>query len=79
MVNDRLRAGLSPERFAREGIQQAAEALTERREVKVKLPASHVLRLYYLKLTANMTYSDVVEDALARYFKELDTPEPPSL
>ncbi len=48
------------------------ELLADRRDVKVKLPAALVLRLYYLKLTTSLNYSDVVEDALTRYFADVD-------
>jgi len=45
--------------------------LTELKEVKVKLPVKQLLKLHYLKLTSNMNFSDVVSEALARYFDNL--------
>ncbi len=58
--------------MAPENAELDASVLTERRDVKVKLPAALVLRLYYLKLTTSLNYSDVVEEALNRYFAEAD-------
>lgn len=62
-----------PEFDALRHLQKEEPAPTEdRRDVKVKLPAAQVLRLYYLKLTTSLNYSDVVEEALDRYFAEVD-------
>lgn len=46
--------------------------LTELKEVKVKLPVKQLLRLHYLKLTTNRTFSDVVGQALQEYFDEIE-------
>ncbi len=43
--------------------------LTETREVKIRLPIPQLMRLYYLKITAGMNYSDVIRDALEMYLK----------
>jgi hypothetical protein len=45
--------------------------LSELKEVKVKLPVKQLLKLHYLKLTSNMNFSDVVTEALTRYFDQL--------
>jgi len=41
-----------------------------RREVKVKLPVDHVLRLHAVRLKQHTQISDIVTTALTRYFKE---------
>lgn len=66
MTQAEMQQALSPEGVA------DPEIMAERRDVKVKLPSALVLRLYYLKLTTSLNYSDVVEDALLRYFADLD-------
>jgi hypothetical protein len=45
--------------------------MSELKEVKVKLPVKQLLKLHYLKLTSNRNFSDVVEEALSRYFDEI--------
>lgn len=51
--------------------------LTELKEVKVKLPVKQLLKLHYLKLTSNKNFSDVVAEALTKYFDGL-APQHPS-
>ena len=45
--------------------------MTELKEVKVKLPVKQLLKLHYLKLTSNLNFSDVVSQALTKYFDEI--------
>lgn len=45
--------------------------MTELKEVKVKLPVKQLLKLHYLKLTSNQNFSDVVSQALTKYFDEI--------
>ncbi len=42
------------------------------KEVKVKLPVKHLLRLHYLKLTTGRTFSDLVTEALMKQFEQAD-------
>lgn len=53
--------------------------LNEMKEVKVKLPVRQLLRLHYLKLTTNQNFSDVVAEALRRYFGDSVTQIDPAL
>lgn len=46
--------------------------MNELKEVKVKLPVNQLLKLHYLKLTASKNFSDVVCEALGKYFDETD-------
>lgn len=42
------------------------------KEVKVKLPVRHLLKLHYMKLTSGRTFSDVITHALQEYFDEIE-------
>ena len=50
------------------GIRKAK--MEEVKEIKVKLPVKHLLKLHYVKLTANKNISEVVCDALQWYFTD---------
>ncbi len=50
--------------------------MTELKEVKVKLPVRQLLKLHYLKLTSSRTFSEVVAQALAQYFEDLEGNRP---
>ena len=54
-----------------EELPGAKPDMEELREVKVKLPLRHLLKLHYVKLTSNRTFSDVVAEALHDYFADL--------
>jgi hypothetical protein len=48
------------------GVNEAV--MVEMREIKVKLPVRQLLQLHYAKMTSARSISDVVADALLKYF-----------
>lgn len=42
------------------------------KEVKVKLPVQHLLKLHYMKLTSGKTFSHVITHALQEYFDSME-------
>jgi hypothetical protein len=56
------------------GIRKAN--MEEVKEIKVKLPVRHLLKLHYVKLTSNKNISEVVCDALQYYFTDGDGARP---
>ncbi|MBW3583959.1 MAG: hypothetical protein KY455_12770 [Euryarchaeota archaeon] len=49
-----------------------AEALDETKEVKLRLPVAHLIKLHGLKLVRGQNISDSVAEALERYFEALE-------
>ena len=52
------------------------EQMAALKEIKVKLPVSHHIKLHSLKITRNRSISDVVMKALDEYFEKLEGPAP---
>ncbi len=48
------------------------EQMTETKEVKMRLPISHLIRLHGLKLLTGQNISDTVSKALAAYFEKVE-------
>jgi hypothetical protein len=46
------------------------------KEIKVKLPVSHHIKLHSLKITRNRSISEVVMNALDEYFDKLEAKGP---
>lgn len=49
---------------------RGARDLDARKEVKVKLPISHLIKLHGLKLVKGQTITDTVIEALNQYFEQ---------
>lgn len=49
-----------------------AQELTETKEVKMRLPIAHLIRLHGLKLITGQNISDTVTKALAQYFEKAE-------
>lgn len=49
------------------------EQMTETKEVKMRLPISHLIRLHGLKLLTGQNISDTVSKALSLYFEQAET------
>ena len=49
------------------------EQMTETKEVKMRLPISHLIRLHGLKLLTGQNISDTVAKALSMYFEQAET------
>ena len=48
------------------------QELTETKEVKMRLPIAHLIRLHGLKLLTGQNISDTVTKALAMYFERVE-------
>jgi hypothetical protein len=54
------------------GSQTAQRELEKTKEVKMRLPVGHLIRLHSMKLLAGHNISDTVAKALTLYFEKVD-------
>jgi hypothetical protein len=54
------------------GTQTAERELEKTKEVKMRLPVGHLIRLHSLKLLGGQNISDTVAKALSLYFERVD-------
>jgi hypothetical protein len=55
------------------GVRKAK--MTELKELKVKVPVRLLVNLHYLKITQSRKISDVVDEALTKYFADQSKPD----
>lgn len=53
----------------------SARELKETKEVKMRIPIAHLIRLHGLKLLSGQNISETVTKALEHYFQEVDAHE----